>query len=374
MRVSGAHVAFVCGGLHVTNILSDLVNFPSIRLLQLPACYVEDQDSWELLAEDGNPVTSAWEKKRRDILLQYFHEYTPHVVVLEMFPFGRRRLHFEVEPLLDACYEKSPRPAIISSCRDVLVTGKTSFHQWSAEMIQTFFDAVLVHGDSTLIPFGATFKAASLIADKLHYSGYVVDSPRLLSQLTEFKSTPALSRMPPPASPAPRSVIISAGGGHSGSPDAMFRAILRLSNSVQLYLTLVFLSARARLPVSCSLRSANWMILVGWVNSEAQFAVWQAELTAFAHEQVQLFEDSVSATQDDILSSASSPCAAVWGTVTVTRARADFLSLVHQADLAISQGGYNTVTEIVAAGWGYKCLVLPVKTYKYYCLHSQRPS
>jgi predicted glycosyltransferase len=40
--------------------------------------------------------------------------------VIELFPFGRRQMRFELLPLLEAARARSPRPWIISSVRDVL--------------------------------------------------------------------------------------------------------------------------------------------------------------------------------------------------------------------------------------------------------------
>ena len=58
--------------------------------------------------------------------------------------------------------------------RDVLVASKKPGRDEEAvESVRRFFDAVLVHGDPALIPFGATFAAAEQIADLIRYTGYV---------------------------------------------------------------------------------------------------------------------------------------------------------------------------------------------------------
>ena len=55
----------------------------------------------------------------------------------------------------------TPRPMVACSVRDVLVARKARPRaEEAAAVARRFFDAVLVHGDPALIPFGATFGAA----------------------------------------------------------------------------------------------------------------------------------------------------------------------------------------------------------------------
>ncbi len=91
-------------------------------------------------------------------LLTHFDEIKPHVLVIEMFPFGRRKFHFELEPLLNRAYESLPaRPAILVSVRDVLVVPRGGEHLQCAKAVEQYFDQVLVHGDPNLLPFEETF-------------------------------------------------------------------------------------------------------------------------------------------------------------------------------------------------------------------------
>jgi predicted glycosyltransferase len=91
-------------------------------------------------------VLQAWQQRRRDLLLDLLRSVRPAAVLVELFPFGRRKFHFELEPLLDACFEQDPRPAVLCSVRDVLVVpyDGVSAQQWAADKTLTYFDAVLV--------------------------------------------------------------------------------------------------------------------------------------------------------------------------------------------------------------------------------------
>ena len=55
-------------------------------------------------------------------VLAALHETRPAVVLIEMYPFGRRRFEFELVPLLDAAHSMAEdRPRVVCSLRDILV-------------------------------------------------------------------------------------------------------------------------------------------------------------------------------------------------------------------------------------------------------------
>jgi predicted glycosyltransferase len=155
-----------------------------------------------LLDPAGNPVDEAWREARRDALFDAYRQVDPDVLIFELFPFGRRQFRFELLPLLDMVHAGAHRPHVVSSVRDVLVASpKPGRHAESAEIARRYFDAVLVHSDPTLIPFGATFSEAASIADLIHYTGYVTTAPETTS----------------PVGPSGE-VVVSAGGGAVGAP------------------------------------------------------------------------------------------------------------------------------------------------------------
>ncbi len=71
----------------------------------------------------------------------------------------------------------------------------------SVETLRRYFDAVLVHGDPTLIPFETTFPAADRIADLIRYTGYVAAAPAKVEPHDGYGD-----------------VMVSAGGGAVGAP------------------------------------------------------------------------------------------------------------------------------------------------------------
>lgn len=277
MRDEGLEVILVSGGEDVP-----VVDAGGVTFVQLPPVRAADKSFKVLLDESGVPIDDAWKARRRDRLLDLFQRTRPAVLVLELFPFGRRQLRFELIPLLDAAHAVRPRPAVVSSVRDILV--KKAKPQRNDEMIAlatTYFDAVLVHGDPALVPFDATFPLATELKGRLHYTGYVVDRTAVAEAL---------------ACPDSGEVVVSAGGG------AVSEDLLRCA-------------VEAR-PLT-ALGERRWRLLVGHNLPEARFARLQADVPEG---------------------------------VIVERARTDFLSLLAASRLSISQGGYNTVTEILATG------------------------
>ena len=146
------------------------------------------------------------------------------------------------------------------------------------ERIDTYYDRVIIHGDPTLIPFDETFAHADCIADRVAYTGYVVEVPRKM-----------------PGDVGTGEVIVSAGGG--AVSEELFRTAM---------------AARA----STRLAGRKWRILAGHGLADDVF-------TAIA---------------------ADAPDGVV-----VERARADFSTLMANCALSISQGGYNTVMEMMTA-------------------------
>jgi predicted glycosyltransferase len=272
----GFAVTLVCGGAPVAELAAD----PSIRVVQLPPIRARDA-RFELVDGAGQPVDDALRAARRGALLAAFTAARPDAVILEGFPFARRAFRFELDPLIAAVRAAEPRPRLICSVRDIVMTrDDPAWHREIVERVRREFDAVLVHGDPALIPFEASFPAAPDIADRLIYTGYVS----------------------PPAEPVTEGslatrdgVIISAGGGAAGR--ALLEAALEACRQ----------GCLAGLP---------WLLLAGTNLPEAEFAAL---------------------------------CQAAPPFVTIERFRRNFADLLRQCRVSVSQAGYNTVLDILAA-------------------------
>ncbi|MDP6343164.1 MAG: glycosyltransferase, partial [Alphaproteobacteria bacterium] len=236
MQRAGLEVTYVSGGHAIPNL-----NLDGGRLVQLPSARAVDIYFKKLVDDDDRPIDDAWRQRRRDHLLRAWRKTDPHVLLLELFPFGRRQMRFELLPLLDAALEAGHRPVIASSVRDILVAPpKPERLDEMLERVEHYFDHVLVHGDPDLIAFDATFPHARRIADKIHYTGYVVDHG---------------GRRGGPGSDGWREVLVSAGGGAVG--DRLLRAAM---------------AARGQ----CCLADRRWRVLVGVKAPEDEFQALRA--------------------------------------------------------------------------------------------------
>ncbi|MDF2764418.1 MAG: hypothetical protein K0S81_1412 [Rhodospirillales bacterium] len=284
MAEAGLAVDFVAGGMPVAGL-----EFGRARLVQLPPVRSADERFSALLDERGRPIDEAWRQRRRAALLDAFAASSPDILLIELYPFGRRSFRFELQPLLEAASARPDRPAILCSVRDILVEkAKPGRAEEAAALVERHFDTVLVHGDPAVAPFSASFPAASRIAEKLRYTGYVVE-PRPAAE---------------PSGPVPEGeVLVSAGGGAVGRP-----------------LVEAALAARPR----SAARDLPWRVVLGPQYPEAEAA--------------------------RLLASAGPGFA-------VERFRPDLASLFGRCALSISQAGYNTILELVAAG--ARAIVVP---------------
>ena len=277
MTAKGIEVTVVSGGESVP-----VVDDSGMSFVQLPAVKAADRTFSGLVGEDGAPISDQEKAVRRDFLLNLFNKLSPDVLIIELYPFGRRQLRFELLPLLDASRARDNRPVVVSSVRDILVEKKRPERdQEMVELARQYFDHVLVHGDPDLIPFDKTFARAKDIKDMLHYTGYVVEHEAIAASDGDQGTG---------------EVIVSSGSGAVG--ELLLRAALRVRPQTDL-------------------ADAPWRLLAGFSMAEDVFTDIQTQAPAG---------------------------------VVVERARPDFVTLLKNCRISISQGGYNTVMEVLATG------------------------
>jgi predicted glycosyltransferase len=201
MAQAGLDVSVALGGREVPG-----VDFSGCTRILLPSVHAADESFKTLLDEAGKPIDDAWRDNRARRLIVEYEALRPHVLMLELFPFGRRMFSFELLPLLTAARASSAPSYIVCSLRDILVRKPDAeFNRRTVAFARTWFDRILIHGDPKLVPIEASFPEMADIADKLTYTGYVVEI-----------SEPIVSE---PQSPIGNGeVIVSVGGGAVGLP------------------------------------------------------------------------------------------------------------------------------------------------------------
>ena len=194
MQASGLEVTCVSGGE-----AGGIPDLAGTRLIQLPPVKAADATFTSLVDPEGREIDDAWRERRCAALLEAFHEIDPNVLLIESFPFGRWQFRYELMPLLRAA--RAGGVAVASSVRDILVEkNKPGRQEKIVAILRECFDVVLVHGDESLVPFGATFRSAGDIADLIRYTGYVAPPPPDAS----------------PEGPGKGEVVVAAGGGAVG--------------------------------------------------------------------------------------------------------------------------------------------------------------
>lgn len=265
------------------------IGFDGATIVRLPTAHVMDHTFTPLLGEDGKAIDEPWKQRRTKMLLETFHAFRPDVILTEMFPFGRRQFRFELLPLLDAARAAEAPALIVSSVRDILVQkNKLGHDRETATFVRDRFDLVLVHGDPLLTTLDETFPEAKSITDLIHYTGYVAPEDQdANASLTERDTNASMTGQD--------EVIVSAGGGAVGAP--------------------LFTAAMAARPLS-SLAHKTWRFVTG----------------------PNLGEDHYQA----LIQQAPNG-------VIVERFRADLPHMFNTCALSISQGGYNTVMDLLRA-------------------------
>lgn len=234
MAEAGFHVSVVLGGREVPEIDFD----GCVRIL-LPPVRAADATFKRLIDENDNPIDDQWRDQRAARLIFEYGALRPDVLMLELFPFGRRMFSFELLPLF-ACARAAPKPPkIVSSVGDILVSKTDRERNRKAVLLaQSWLDRILVHGDPKLVPIESSFPDMAQLAEKVTYTGYVVDRD------TNAAPFPATSI-------DDREVIVSVGGGAVGLP------LLRMA-----------LEAK---PLS-RLASCTWRLITGPNLAHADFA------------------------------------------------------------------------------------------------------
>lgn len=283
--LKGHEVYLVTGGPRIDTPLP-----PHVREVKLPGLMM-DRDFKNLFTTDDDRSVDQVKKERRQLLLQLFEEGTPGLFIVELYPFGRKAFRFELDPILQGIRNKElPRSRVVCSLRDILVEKEEFllYEKRVVSVLNSYFDALLVHADSSVIKLDETFSSTGDIAIPIVYTGFVTPKPVPHARI-RFRQQLGIGERE-------LLVVASAGGGKVGFP--LLHAVMQAVQFVEIR------------------DSLHLHVFAGPFMSEEEFE----RLKSLSSKRMQVF-----------------------------RFTPDFLSYLAAADLSVSMTGYNTCMNILAA-------------------------
>ncbi|NJO98758.1 MAG: glycosyl transferase [Pleurocapsa sp. CRU_1_2] len=187
-------ICFINGGQVIKEF-----EFPSeIEVVNIPAVKT-DSEFTELTPVDNSLTMSELETIRTKMLLDVCDHFQPDILIIELFPFGRRRFSFELIPLMEKA--KAMGAKIVSSVRDIVVTKQNQqrHEEKVCRLINKYFDMLLIHGDPNFVKLNLSFSRIDDLNCPVHYTGYVVQP---VPELQKIDNKPL--------------ILVSVGGGRFG--------------------------------------------------------------------------------------------------------------------------------------------------------------
>ncbi|MCI0664179.1 MAG: glycosyl transferase [Acidobacteria bacterium] len=220
---------------------------------------------------------------RKRLIIEHYQRILPDLLVVELFPFGRRTFAGELVPLLEQIRLGGRRTKVVCSLRDILVSKReqAQFEEEAVRIVNQYFDLLLVHSDPRFQRLDDTFPRVADLKCPICYTGFVVRTEPEIRREIDYDD---------------KIIIVSIGGGRVG---------------IELIESAIESSALLdhQLP-------HRMYIFTGPYLPEAEFERLRSKI----------------AGRDNII---------------LQRFTADFVSFLRRADLSISMAGYNTCMNII---------------------------
>jgi predicted glycosyltransferase len=284
--LKGHGVLLIIGGPRIET------NIPKhVKVVRLPELQMDTHFNGLFNSQMQISVDQIKEQRQKK-LLALFEKEKPDIFLVELYPFGRKAFRFELDPLLAAIRDQGHSPcAVVCSVRDILVEKEDrQRHEGRAvDILNRFFDAVVVHSDPNLIKLEETFSFHAQISIPLFYTGYIAKKPPANARRQIRSRLKIMDK--------DHLIVASAGGGSVGKPllESTINAFKKFSRD----------------------SSARLMVYTGPYIAEKDFGY----LKSLANQRI-----------------------------TVEKFTSNFLAVMAAADLSISMGGYNTSMDILACG------------------------
>ena len=146
---------------------------------------------------------------RRELILSAVMNFHPDILLVDKKPGG---VAGELEDSLQALKTNCPDTAIVLLLRDILDDAATTVEQWKRqrayELLDTYYDKILVVGLRELYDIREEYQLPAAISAKVHFCGYIrrEAAPESRKTLRQKLRIGATDRM----------ILVTAGGGEDG--------------------------------------------------------------------------------------------------------------------------------------------------------------
>jgi predicted glycosyltransferase len=174
----------ICRACSRAHQVTMIVGGPALALsgepfavLQLPGLMMDQSFSQLQTCDPGLSIEEVQEARTRQ-LQSFIKTVQPERLIVELYPFGRKAFRFELDPLLDTARRSAT--TILCSLRDILVEkkeGQQRHERRAADILNKYFDAVLVHADPRLVSLQETFSLIDQVHIPIHYTGFISPEP-----------------------------------------------------------------------------------------------------------------------------------------------------------------------------------------------------
>jgi len=165
-------VCFLNGG----EIVPGFEFAPEIEVVNLPPIK-SDAAFKEIQAIDGFQSLAELKKARVRQILAEYARFQPDAVIIELFPFGRRKFAFELIPLLSRIRMEGGKTKVVCSLRDILVSKRDQARHEDqvCYTMNRYFDLLVIHSDPKFQKLKETFSRMSDLKPPARYSGFVAN-------------------------------------------------------------------------------------------------------------------------------------------------------------------------------------------------------
>lgn len=231
-------------------------------------------------------------RMRRNLLLNAFVDFDPDLLLVDKKPLG---ISDELGPTLELAKRRGHRARTALVLRDVLDSPKATIETWRKnryhEVVESYYDSVLVLGTPTVFDTGAEYEFPSATRSRVRYCGYLGREPG-----RGFREQ---RRRELGVADDERLVLVTVGGGDDGD------------RVLQCYLD-------------------------GWHHSPQLREQGVRSLLVCGSEMNEVHRRQIFSASND-------------RSVIVRDFEGDMMTCISAADVVVSMGGYNTICEILTS-------------------------